>query len=165
MLNSTLSGNSARYLAAGELSNDASVSNSTIAYNVDESTSECVGALRARHLQLESTIAASNVCRALQPSYDIGGRPWDGYTLTGSNNLIRLSRVAVPPDTISANPMLQTLLSNGGPTQTHALLRSSPALDHGNNKAGQLYDQRGPGFPRVLGPRADIGAHEGICSD
>jgi hypothetical protein len=30
----------------------------------------------------------------------------------------------------------------------------------GNNVAGLNYDQRGPGFPRVKGPRADIGAFE-----
>lgn len=165
ILNTTISGNRARYLAAGQLSTEATISNSTVAFNVDESSNQCTGAIRARHLRLESTIAASNVCRAAQPNYDIGGSSAAGYTLTGSNNLIRESKIPVPPDTISANPMLQSLLDNGGPTQTHALLRSSPALDRGNNNAGQQYDQRGPGFPRILGPGADIGAHEGICSD
>lgn len=166
VLNSTLSRNRARYLAAGQLSDDASVSNSTIAFNTDESTNQCTGALRARHLQLESTIVANNVCRAAQPNYDIGGSTSAGYTLTGSNNLIRLSRIPVPPDTLSVNPMLQTsLLEDGGPTRTHPLLLGSPALERGNNKAGQQYDQRGPGFPRVLGLRADIGAHEGTCAD
>lgn len=166
VLNSTLSGNRARYLAGGQLSSNTTISNSTIAFNVDDSTNQCTGTIRARTLRLESTIAALNTCRATgEPSYDIGGRTSEGYTLTGSNNLIRQSKIPVPPDTISANPMLQTLLDNGGPTMTHALLRSSPALDRGNNKVGQLYDQRGPGFPRVLGARADIGAHEGICAD
>lgn len=166
VLNSTLSRNSARYLAAGELSNDAVVSNSTIAFNTNDSNAQCPGTLQARHLQLESTIVASNVCHAPMPNYDIGGNPANGYTITGSNNLVRLSRVPLPADTITTNPMLQhALMDDGGPTETHPLLIGSPALDRGNNKAAQQYDQRGPGFPRVLGVSADIGAHEGTCAN
>jgi len=39
-------------------------------------------------------------------------------------------------------------------------LPGSPAIDAGSNGGGFLWDQRGPGFPRVVGPRADIGAFE-----
>ncbi len=166
VLNSTISGNEASYLAAGRLSDDAAVSSSTIVFNTSLSTNQCTGALRARHLRLESSIVANNNCRASQPNYDIGGSVAAGYTLTGSNNLVRLSRIPLPADTITASPMVQSsLLDDGGPTPTHPLLRGSPALDAGNNTAGQQYDQRGPGFPRVLGLRADIGAHEGTCAD
>ena len=166
MLNSTITSNNARYQAAGELSSNAAISNSTIAFNINESVAQCPGTLQARHLQLESTIIAANICRAyLMTNYDIGGSAANGYTITGSNNLVRLSRVPLPADTITSNPMLQTsLVDNGGPTLTHSLLRGSPALDRGNNKANQQYDQRGPGFPRVLNGRADIGAFESTCT-
>ncbi|MBC7988905.1 MAG: hypothetical protein H7Y19_04910 [Luteimonas sp.] len=165
IIDSTLMGNNAAFLSAGSLSDDATISNSTIGYNVDTSTNECVGAIRARHLKMQSTLAANNFCAvspsATTPPYDIAGRPWEGYTLTGANNLIGRSRVAVPADTISGDPGLdyQPAL-NGGPTYTLQLLPGSPAIDRGNNVFNRLYDQRGPGFPRVEGARADIGAVE-----
>jgi hypothetical protein len=161
VLDSTIASNRAAFLGAGELSDDATISNSTIVYNADTSGSECVGVIRARSLRLESTIVSSNTCLASgQLPYDIGGRPWEGYALTGSNNLIGRSRVRPPADTLSVDPMLDVLADNGGVSVTYALLPGSPAIDSGNNKAGRLYDQRGPGFPRVVGPRADIGAYE-----
>ncbi len=56
--------------------------------------------------------------------------------------------------------MLGPLAPNGGPTRTHALLPGSPAIDAGSNPLGLTTDQRGTGFPRVLGGTADMGAHE-----
>src|SRR5206468_427787 len=49
---------------------------------------------------------------------------------------------------------------NGGPTQTMALLAGSPAADAGDDAGAPAYDQRGPGFPRVVGGAIDIGAFE-----
>src|SRR5262249_52770636 len=37
-----------------------------------------------------------------------------------------------------------------------------PAIDAGANPDGLAFDQRGTGFPRVLGSQVDIGAVEGI---
>ena len=57
---------------------------------------------------------------------------------------------------------LGPIADNGGPTQTFALLAGSPAINAGDpnfNGAG-LFDQRGPGFARVLRGRLDIGAFE-----
>ncbi len=62
---------------------------------------------------------------------------------------------------LNINPGLQPLANNGGPTQTHALLESSPAVDAGT--AGTFVpdtDQRGEGFPRVVGGGLDMGAFE-----
>ncbi|MCA9234116.1 MAG: hypothetical protein KDA44_01500, partial [Planctomycetales bacterium] len=61
---------------------------------------------------------------------------------------------------IAINPELEALADNGGPTMTHALKFDSPALNAGSNPAGLLVDQRGAGFPRVVGGQADIGAFE-----
>jgi hypothetical protein len=69
------------------------------------------------------------------------------------------------------DPMLAPLASNGGPTQTRALLPGSPAIDAGNPAAVAgvggvpLNDQRGTPFGRIyafnaVGPRIDIGAFE-----
>jgi hypothetical protein len=76
--------------------------------------------------------------------------------------------------------LLAPLGDYGGLTPTHALLPGSPALDAGDgallpvdtldldgdgNIAEALpFDQRGPGYARILGPTVDIGAHEGGAS-
>ena len=56
--------------------------------------------------------------------------------------------------------MLGPLADNGGLTQTHALSSASPAIDQGINARALTNDQRGPGFPRTVGPDTDIGAFE-----
>ncbi|AKS42970.1 choice-of-anchor Q domain-containing protein [Wenzhouxiangella marina] len=66
---------------------------------------------------------------------------------------------------LNINPQLGPLDNNGGPTFTHALLPGSPAIDAGT--AGTFVpdtDQRGPGFPRVVGAGLDMGAYE-VFSD
>jgi len=73
--------------------------------------------------------------------------------------------VSLPPGTIQSDPLLLPLANNGGPTRTHALGSGSPAVDAGNNSAGLTTDQRGSGFPRIVGPAPDIGAFEGVDTD
>lgn len=72
-----------------------------------------------------------------------------------------------PGDIRNTNPLLGRLKDNGGPTMTHSLLKNSPAIDHGDPDFNPylfnpplLYDQRGPGFPRIVNGRVDIGAIE-----
>jgi predicted outer membrane repeat protein len=63
-------------------------------------------------------------------------------------------------DLINTDPMLGPLQDNGGPTQTMALLPGSPAVDAGDNTGAPDFDQRGPGFPRIVGGTIDFGAFE-----
>ena len=67
-----------------------------------------------------------------------------------------------PGDQINTDPLLGPLHDNGGPTFTHALLPGSPAIDTGDPKftPPPSYDQRGPGFDRVMNGRIDIGSFE-----
>ncbi len=59
------------------------------------------------------------------------------------------------------DPLLGPLQDNGGPMPTMALLPGSPAIDAGDNAATPgLYDQRGPGYPRIVNGTIDIGAFE-----
>jgi hypothetical protein len=62
------------------------------------------------------------------------------------------------------DPILGPLQNNGGATETHALLPASPAIDAGPDPVpdfpGNEFDQRGDGFPRVIGLHSDIGAFE-----
>jgi len=92
---------------------------------------------------------------------DLAGAPF----ITGSsNNLIVNSQIS-PPGTLTDSPLLLPLADNGGKTPTHMLRYDSPAIDHGNNSAHLIWDQRGSGFPRVVGATADIGAVEAPLPD
>ena len=58
----------------------------------------------------------------------------------------------------SIDPVLGELADNGGPTQTHALLPGSPAIDSGNTTS--TTDQRGLPRPNTSASGPDIGAFE-----
>jgi hypothetical protein len=59
---------------------------------------------------------------------------------------------------IGLDPILGPLQDNGGPTQTHALLAGSPAIDAVLDNNCPSADQRGVSRPQ--GPYCDIGAFE-----
>ncbi len=63
-------------------------------------------------------------------------------------------------DLLNVDPLLGPLADNGGPTLTMALLPGSPAIDAGDNTDAPEFDQRGPGFPRIVNGTIDIGAFE-----
>src|SRR5262245_4783735 len=63
-------------------------------------------------------------------------------------------------DLVGTDPLLGPLQDNGGPTFTHALPPGSLALDAGDNTDAPDFDQRGPGFPRIMGGQIDVGAFE-----
>jgi hypothetical protein len=60
--------------------------------------------------------------------------------------------------------LVGALADNGGPTQTQALQAGSPAINAGPSPVfafpGNEFDQRGPGYARVVGDRVDVGAYE-----
>ena len=82
--------------------------------------------------------------------------------ITGSHNLVASQGplISLPGDTIVAPPLLLPLADNGGPTLTHALSATSPAVDTGSNPQPTPYDQRGPGHAREVSAAPDIGAFE-----
>jgi uncharacterized repeat protein (TIGR01451 family) len=106
---------------------------------------------------------------------DIDPSPLDA---SSSNNLIGVDTGLTPDISNGVNgnqigtaaspidPKLLALANNGGPTQTHLLLPNSPALNAGNtslaldNGSPLTTDQRGSGFPRVVGSSVDIGSVE-----
>lgn len=107
-----------------------------------------------------------------------GGGIDNGGTLTVSNTIVANNTATTNPNLrgsftdnggnlTSGNPMLSALGNYGGPTQTMLLQKGSPAIDGGNDAAAAnfTYDQRGPGYPRILGPHVDIGAVEFSVTD
>ena len=155
VINSTISANAAPRNAGVEVrlpSVTLILGNSTIAFNAADVS--CGGLSIAGSTDSQSTIIATNL--GAGSADDVCGNG----TLSGANNVIVASTLAVPGDTISADPMLDPLADNGGTTLTHALHAGSPAIDAGNNASALDFDQRGSGFARVSGAAADIGAFE-----
>jgi len=144
------------YIAGGTVS----INNSTIAGNgaagvVGDGGGIC-NAAGPGALQMYDTILADN-------SADIGGPDLDGSVTSLGHNLIGGSTGGsgfAASDLLNVNPQLGPLQNNGGPTQTMALLPGSPAINAGDNTNAPAYDQRGPGFPRIVGGTIDIGAFE-----
>ena len=92
---------------------------------------------------------------------------WSGSTIdAGGANIIPAvgnAGTLVGGGTISsANPLLGAPANNGGRTLTMMPQSGSPAINAGVTSlaAGLAYDQRGPGYPRVVGSAVDIGAFE-----
>ncbi|HKE49186.1 MAG TPA: choice-of-anchor Q domain-containing protein [Rhodanobacteraceae bacterium] len=163
---STISGNTANAAGGVMAGVPLELKNSTIAFNtIARSYTIPIGyafsaglAVRAAPITVTSTIIANNIALGtVDDPEDVGGDI--PIAVDGSANLIMSSEQPVPPDTITDDPRLAPLADNGGLTRTHRLFAGSPAIDHGTPD-GFDTDQRGPGFARVQGAEADIGAYE-----
>ena len=112
---------------------------------------------------LYSSIVSGNVGSDLD-DYQIAGAV--GTSVFSEDfNLIGIGNAAAnfnqPSDqTGVTDPELEPLADNGGLTQTHLLRPNSPAVDRGDVNSALSFDQRGIGFPRLIGPNVDIGAFE-----
>jgi hypothetical protein len=159
--NSTISGNSANN--GGGIYNrnsTANISSSTISGN---SANNGGGIYNFGSLvNVASTIIAANI-----NDNDIAGSPFNsnGNNLIGNGDGAAGFTDGVNGDIVGTtaspvDPLLGPLQNNGGPTETQALQTGSPAIDAGSNPLGLTTDQRGTGFPRVVGSSADIGAYE-----
>jgi len=169
--NTTISSNTAGYTdtAAGCIHRPVTISSSTVAFNESYCGLGCGTQLDdvalfidSADVTIESTIFSNNNTDRFagnwHPSFDVLVSV--GAMIGGHNNLMMGGAKIgqVPADTISADPLLQSLADNGGPTMTHALRPGSPAIDAGNNLAELPNDQRG--FLRTAGAAPDIGAFE-----
>lgn len=162
IVNSTISGNTARQGTGGGLRirrfTSLTLENSTVA---DNTAGTVGGGIFFAEQAYASTLRSSLVADNSSPdSADIGSA--QALTISGSNNLVEVpgATLILPADTLSGDPLLRPLADNGGPTLTHALVPGSPAIDHGSNDLALTSDQRGPGFPRSANGGVDIGAWE-----
>jgi parallel beta-helix repeat protein len=159
-----------------------SIQNSTITANrstLDQSGGGWAGGLNMETdkpslVSLSSTIVAGNTDQnGVAP--DLSGPVTLSNCLVGDGTGSGLTEAPVGAPDVNGNlvggplhgvidPKLGSLADNGGPTETCALLAGSPAIDMGSNPVSLAYDQRGEGYPRVLGAQADIGAFEAEAS-
>jgi hypothetical protein len=159
--NSTISGNAATFTSGGieVFCNDCvaqpvQILNSTLVFN-SSPTSYGDGLNTNGSVDAQSSIIARNGSGASTVS-DLFATG-----LTGADNLIMETNVEATARgiiTVTGDPMLMPLASNGGPTRTHSLSAFSPARNLGNNSASQSTDQRG--FSRTANGMVDIGAYQ-----
>jgi len=154
LTNSTVSGNTAS--EGGGIFNIGAfgITNSTLSNN---SASLAGGVFNSETLQIGNTILnigasganISNFGTVTSLGYNLSSDDGGGF-LTG------------PGDQINTDPLLGPLQNNGGPTLTHELLPDSPAINAGDPSftPPPFYDERGPGFDRVVNGRIDIGSFE-----
>jgi predicted outer membrane repeat protein len=166
LTNCTVSGNSARQAGGGISGSVLTLVNVTVTDNTAASGGG-VAQSGPGPASVKNTIVAQN--RVLPP---LGGPDVSGLFLSQGHNLIGVGDGAIGSGsfvngvngdhagslTDPLDPRLGALASHGGPTQTHALLAGSPAVDAGDTGGAPSTDQRGVRRPR--GGGIDIGAFE-----
>ena len=163
LTNSTVSGNSANNQGGGIFMRNVGggnliLSNATIAANIANQDGGGIFLNTASNNTINNSIVANNVTGRDGP--DINGNLVNS-TITNSliQDVTGISAGA-PTDGVDGNivgqdPLLSALTNNGGPTQTHALLAGSSAIDAGGAGATTT-DQR---VLAAVGDR-DLGAFE-----
>jgi CSLREA domain-containing protein len=194
LINTTISGNNANGSGGGVvvLGGTMTSINSTITNNKADNDNNATGtgggvAASAGTTTLKNTIVAGNFNEdgASDSADDISGTvdPTSSFNLIGTGGAGGLTNGVNNNQVNVASPGLGALADNGGPTFTHALLPTSPAIETGGNAnlpADTLdldgdantaetlpVDQRGSVFPRVADSAdanviqtVDIGAFE-----
>jgi hypothetical protein len=161
IVNSTLSGNTATGWHGGAIFHTdgaMEITNSTLTNNAGPDWAPSaifIGSFNANvpTLMLTNTIISGNQWYACDH--------WTGANVltSGGHNLVQDDTCnPVASDLIGVDPLLGSLADNGGPTQTHALLPGSPAIDAGNDAVAPATDQRGVARPQ--GTHSDIGSVE-----
>jgi hypothetical protein len=156
--NSTFSANTAGSVGGGIVNFDGIVTIRNSTFSGNSAASDGGGGIRngGATLHLINTIIADS------PS---GGDCVNFGTL--ATNVANLIEDGSCSAAISGDPKLGPLADNGGPTQTHALLTGSPAIDAGDDTtcaAAPVNDLDQRGVSRAQGALCDIGAFELVQS-
>jgi hypothetical protein len=162
--NSTLSGNISTAWHGGAIFHTDGVMNiisSTIADN--SSPGGTAGGIFVGTFTAGSpTLTLVNSIVTRNSSYQCQPGPFGPGTVTlstlGHNLFGDVSCGVGATDLVGVNALLGPLASNGGPTQTQALLAGSPAIDAAEAASSPAVDQRGVARPQGAG--FDIGAYE-----
>jgi hypothetical protein len=143
--NSTISGNTAATEGGGisiESNGKLSMMNSTVCNN---SAPTGAGIWNYRwNIAAGAVVGNSIVANSIEGENCSGSISSSGHNLSSDNTC----GFADTGDLNNTNPDLGPLAQNGGPTRTHALLSSSPAIDSGDNAGCPDTDQRGVDRPQ-----------------
>ena len=170
--NSTISGNTSDRYGGGVYIDDGPtvIENSTITNNRAQEEGDGVASRgnTAVRTEVRSTIISANQGTDVDLVSDSTHNSFvsNGYNLMGDGNATGAFNQGTDQPNV-ADPRLGALSDDGGPTQTHALLAGSPAIDKGNS-FGLDHDQRDQPRPRdfatienaTAGDGSDIGAFE-----
>ena len=156
LLNSTVSGNFGLTVGGIYSNGTTTIWNSTIARNVSDRAGAGNGIAADGTVYLRNSIIADNRDND-DASVDTNCSAIGGLFLYSGTNLSNDDSCGSAANTIIANPLLAPLANNGGPTKTHALAESSPAID-GGTLCSESTDQRY--VTRNQGTTCDIGAFE-----
>lgn len=166
LINSTISGNRAGADGGGLMireSDDITIRHATITDNEAGASGGGIFVSEAVSLAFDHVVLAGNLAEKGSSELD------NEDSATAS---VRFSLIEDPDgadvDSVEGNIFgqahrLEPLADNGGPTPTRHPQPNSPVINSGESDPGPdspEHDQRGPGFPRVVGPSADIGAIE-----
>ena len=171
---STISGNTSGDQGGGvQTSGDVTIVESTVTGNTSDRRG---GGIRSYYddVTIRGSIVAGNVAGTTGNDLNNGGIGdfVVTYSLIGDNeatSLVESQSVDANGNLIGSSagqgtivPGLAALSSNGGTTQTHALLSTSPALNSGDPSSPAIhdFDQRNAGYKRVSGGRIDMGSYE-----
>ena len=162
--NSTLSGNRSTGWHGGAIfqtDGDITITNSTIANNIGPDWAPSAffigqfGGGFVPTLTLTNSVITGNQWYACE-KFASGTV---GNVVSGGDNVIQDDSCnPAASDVIIWDALIGSLADNGGPTQTHALLSGSPAIDAANSAFCPTTDQRGVARPQ--GTQCDIGAYE-----
>ena len=140
LTNVTISGNNAHDIGGGVNNvGSATFTNVTVADNVADDGSA---------IWHDGSATVVNSVLEIFPTDDV--RPCQGVTSLGHNPSNRRACGLMGPGDILLDEgqlLLGPLADSGGPTQIHAVLAGSPAIDDGDNEACPTADQRGVGRP------------------
>jgi large repetitive protein len=165
LVNSTISGNTGDGLSNGTGAT-ANLTNDTFSGNsVSGITSNPGATTNIRNTIVANTPGAVGDVSGTFNSQgnNLIGKSNGSTGFTNGVNFDQVGSVAAP-----LNALMAALGNYGGPTQTHALLPGSPAIDLGSNSGvtnppltgPPFTDQRGTGFARIVNANVDIGAFE-----
>jgi hypothetical protein len=162
--NSTFANNSANRGGGLHVHSDdygtTPLTNSTVSGNSARSYGGGVVAYDATKLVISNTVIGGNSAAGGPDVYSAGS-----YAVASAFSLVGNTADANITDNggnlLNVAPQLGALANNGGPTLTMLPLTGSPLINAGDPAfSGLATDQRGTGFPRIVGGRVDIGAVE-----
>ncbi|UCC59494.1 MAG: sortase [Dehalococcoidia bacterium] len=156
IINSSISGNTATGGSGGGIyvgTTIASITSSTITNNTGSGSGQGIsnngGTVTVRNSIIAGHPGDNDCLDVTSDGYNLEGGTSCNFTGTG--------------DQQNTDPLLDPLADNGGPTQTHALQATSPAIDtipYTINGCGTTITSDQRGIPRPANGACDIGAYE-----